>query len=161
MTENNSVCLDNYYIRKQSTDSSDIVSTSQNGLMTSTDKTKLNTLDPHPNNLPAYSLGLYKIATNTNGHVTSATAVPKNDILALGISGEGSDGETYLDITDYYWDSINEEIVLIYNPSSGSSSSSVSIVDNLTTNDATQALSAKQGKILNDMIGSAISYINQ
>lgn len=35
------------------------------------------------------------------------------------------------------------------------------IVDNLTTNDATKVLSAKQGKVLNDMIGDAISYINQ
>lgn len=35
------------------------------------------------------------------------------------------------------------------------------IADNLLTNDATQVLSAKQGKVLNDMIGDAISYINQ
>ena len=35
------------------------------------------------------------------------------------------------------------------------------IVDNLTTNDATKPLSAKQGKALNDLIGAAISYINQ
>ena len=33
------------------------------------------------------------------------------------------------------------------------------IVDNLTTNDSTKVLSAKQGKALNDMIGSAITYI--
>ena len=33
------------------------------------------------------------------------------------------------------------------------------IADNLTTDDATQVLSAKQGKVLNDMVGSAISYI--
>lgn len=33
------------------------------------------------------------------------------------------------------------------------------IADNLTTDDATQVLSAKQGKALNDMIGSAITYI--
>ena len=33
------------------------------------------------------------------------------------------------------------------------------IADNLTTNDATKVLSAKQGKVLNDLIGSAISYI--
>lgn len=35
------------------------------------------------------------------------------------------------------------------------------IADNLTTNDATQVLSAKQGKILKDLIGDAITYINQ
>ena len=35
------------------------------------------------------------------------------------------------------------------------------IVDNLSTNDATKVLSAKQGKALADLIGTAISYINQ
>jgi len=35
------------------------------------------------------------------------------------------------------------------------------IADNLTTNDSTKVLSAKQGKALNDLIGQAISYINQ
>ena len=34
------------------------------------------------------------------------------------------------------------------------------IVNNLTTNDATKVLSAQQGKVLNDMIGTAITYIN-
>ena len=40
-------------------------------------------------------------------------------------------------------------------------SKSTDIVDNLTTNDATKVLSAKQGKALNDLIGQAITYINQ
>ena len=35
------------------------------------------------------------------------------------------------------------------------------IVDNLTTNDATKVLSAKQGKVLNDLISDAITYINE
>lgn len=35
------------------------------------------------------------------------------------------------------------------------------IADNLTTSDSTKALSAKQGKELADMIGSAITYINK
>ena len=34
------------------------------------------------------------------------------------------------------------------------------IADNLTTNDSTKVLSAKQGKALNDLIGDAIQYIN-
>ena len=34
------------------------------------------------------------------------------------------------------------------------------IADNLTTDDATQVLSAKQGKVLKDLIGEAINYIN-
>lgn len=35
------------------------------------------------------------------------------------------------------------------------------IVDNLTTNNASKVLSARQGKVLNDLIGDAITYINQ
>lgn len=35
------------------------------------------------------------------------------------------------------------------------------IADNLTTDSSTKVLSAKQGKALNDLIGQAISYINQ
>ena len=37
----------------------------------------------------------------------------------------------------------------------------VQLVDNLTTNDATKALTAKQGKAIADLIGDAITYINQ
>ena len=40
------------------------------------------------------------------------------------------------------------------------SNSPYAIVDNLTTNDATKVLSARQGKVLNDLIGDAITYIN-
>ena len=36
-----------------------------------------------------------------------------------------------------------------------------SIADNLTTNDSTKVLSAKQGKVLKDLIGDAIIYINR
>ena len=46
---------------------------------------------------------------------------------------------------------------------SGSTSQAgiVQIVDNLTTDDNTKVLSAKQGKALADMIGAAIQYIQQ
>ena len=47
-------------------------------------------------------------------------------------------------------------------PSASTSTSGiVQLVDNLTTNDDTKALTAKQGKALKDLIGDAISYINQ
>lgn len=36
----------------------------------------------------AFSSGLYKITTNTQGHVTAATAVTKNDIVSLGIPAQ-------------------------------------------------------------------------
>lgn len=38
---------------------------------------------------------------------------------------------------------------------------SVVVVDNLTTDDGTKALSCRQGKVLNELIGDAIDYINQ
>lgn len=38
-----------------------------------------------------YAEGLYKIGTNAEGHVTSATAVTKSDITALGIPGTDTD----------------------------------------------------------------------
>ena len=41
-------------------------------------------------NTPNYTQGLYKIAINTNGHVTAATAVEKSDIVALGIPEENT-----------------------------------------------------------------------
>ena len=39
----------------------------------------------------AFSSGLYKITTNSEGHVTAATAVAKSDITALGIPGSDTD----------------------------------------------------------------------
>lgn len=39
----------------------------------------------------AFANGLYKITTNSEGHVTTATAVAKSDITGLGIPGENTD----------------------------------------------------------------------
>ncbi len=39
----------------------------------------------------AFSSGLYKITTNSEGHVTAATAVQKSDITGLGIPGTDND----------------------------------------------------------------------
>lgn len=50
------------------------------------------TVYTHPS-YTAYTSGLYKITTNSLGHVTSATAVTKGDITALGIPG--SDTNTW------------------------------------------------------------------
>ena len=47
-------------------------------------------------------------------------------------------------------------------PSASTSTSGiVQLVDNLTTSDDNKALTAKQGKALNDLIGTAIAYINE
>ena len=66
------------------------VTTTASGLMTSTDKVKLDTIDTSANNYihPTYTSaesGLYKVAVDGEGHVTGATAVAKADITALGI----------------------------------------------------------------------------
>ena len=44
----------------------------------------------HPSHT-AYENGLYKVTVDTLGHVTSATAVVKDDITALGIPGSNTD----------------------------------------------------------------------
>lgn len=49
----------------------------------------------HPTNKQATS-GLYKIATDANGHITAVTAVTKGDITALGIPSENT---TYNNVT--------------------------------------------------------------
>lgn len=45
----------------------------------------------------AFSSGLYKITTNSEGHVTAATAVQKSDITGLGIPA--SDTDTKVNVT--------------------------------------------------------------
>ena len=66
------------------------VTTVASGLMTSTDKIKLDTIDTsannytHPTHTSAAS-GLYKVAVDGLGHITGTTAVAKADITALGI----------------------------------------------------------------------------
>lgn len=51
----------------------------------------------------AFNSGLYKITTNSEGHVTAATPVEKEDIIALGISDQGG---TYEEVTDAEIDEI-------------------------------------------------------
>lgn len=69
--------------------------TSSSGLMSATDKLKLDGIASgankytHPaSEAGAKTSGLYKIATDVNGHVTAATAVTKGDITALGIPAQ-------------------------------------------------------------------------
>ena len=79
------------------------VTTTASGLMTSTDKIKLDTIDTsannytHPTHTSAAS-GLYKVAVDGEGHVTGATAVAKTDITALGIPASDTN-TTYANFT--------------------------------------------------------------
>lgn len=70
-----------------------VATTTTNGLMSSSDKTKLGTIAENANfyEHPLYTsraAGLYKVTVNTQGHVTNATAVAKSDITALGIPAQ-------------------------------------------------------------------------
>lgn len=56
----------------------------------------------------AFTNGLYKITTNTEGHVVGATAVAKADITALGIPAQDT---TYIAITDDEIDAICGQII--------------------------------------------------
>lgn len=47
----------------------------------------------------AFGSGLYKITTNSQGHVTAATAVTKSDITALGIPGSDTNTNTTYELT--------------------------------------------------------------
>lgn len=66
---------------------------SADGLMTSADKKKLDGIQAgessytHPTHT-AHESGLYKVSVDSLGHVSSATAVTKSDITALGIPAQ-------------------------------------------------------------------------
>lgn len=70
-----------------------LVTTSANGLMSASDKVKLNSIATGANKYthPSYtarSSGLYKITVDASGHVSTVTTVTKADITALGIPGQ-------------------------------------------------------------------------
>lgn len=71
-----------------------VATQSDNGLMSAADKKKLDGVEANANHYVhptsaagAKTSGLYKVATDAQGHVTGATAVTKSDITALGIPG--------------------------------------------------------------------------
>lgn len=71
-----------------------VATQSDNGLMSAADKKKLDGVEANANHYVhptsaagAKASGLYKVATDAQGHVTGATAVTKADITALGIPG--------------------------------------------------------------------------
>ena len=68
-------------------------SSSSSGLMSASDKAKLDGIASGANKYthPSYttrSSGLYKITVDSTGHVSNVSVVTKNDITALGITGE-------------------------------------------------------------------------
>lgn len=75
--------------------SKDVATTNADGLMSKEDKVKLNGIAAgankyvHPEYTAAES-GLYKLTVDAQGHVTAATEVTKEDIIALGIPGSNT-----------------------------------------------------------------------
>lgn len=67
--------------------------TSEDGLMSSADKAKLNGVENGANNYqhPSYTqknAGLYKVTVDTTGHISAADSVTKDDITRLGIPAQ-------------------------------------------------------------------------
>ena len=92
--------------------------------------------------------------------VTSWSSTPSDDNVASEkLIKDSLDGKQATLVSGTSIKTINSTSLL----GSGNISTLTSsdIADNLTTNDSTKVLSAKQGKALADLIGSAITYINQ
>lgn len=103
-------------------------------------------------NISGSSVDIYAKDTDTQPP-SASTTTPSADTT----SGSYGSGTTYARANHTHPKSS------LYAESSHTHSAYVNptIADNLTTNDSSQVLSAKQGKILNDLIGQAITYINQ
>lgn len=78
-----------------------VATSSSNGLMSSTDKVKLDGIASGANKYthPSYtskSSGLYKVTVDSTGHISATTAVTKSDITALGIPASDTNTWTAL-----------------------------------------------------------------
>ena len=80
----------------------DPVTSTEDGLMTSEDKSKLDGIEDnankyiHPTNYTTKALGLYKVEVENTGHVKSTSAITKADITGLGIPAQDT---TYTEAT--------------------------------------------------------------
>lgn len=82
-----------------------LASSSESGLMSSTDKSKLDGIDPGANNYvhPSYTEkpnGFYKVTVDDTGHVSGTSSVTKQDILDLGISSGDITYPEFIGATD-------------------------------------------------------------
>ena len=90
----NSVEMDNgNTVQTEITNLKNTATAATAGLMSASDKEKLDTVDTSANNYihPTYTTaanGLYKVAVDSTGHVSSTNTVEKSDITALGIPAQ-------------------------------------------------------------------------
>ena len=103
------------------------------------------------------------VITGTGGVLETSSLKTINNESILGSGNISVGGGGSADIVTEWESTLSDSKVpsekLTKNTLDGKVNTS-DIVDNLTTNDATKVLSAKQGKVLNDLIGTAINYIN-
>jgi len=119
--------------------------------------------------------GVTKLSSSTSSTSEALSATPKavkaaydlangklssSDVGAVAISNSYADLDNKPTIPSNVSDLNNDSGYITSSAITGMLTSS-DIADNLTTNDSTKVLSAKQGKALADLIGNAITYINQ
>lgn len=90
--QNKFLCADGNWSTPSDT-TYDLVTTTTNGLMSASDKVKLNGIETGANRYvhpahTAHTNGLYKVTVDSLGHVSATTAVSKTDITALGIPAQ-------------------------------------------------------------------------
>ncbi len=122
--------------------------------------------------------GSYADLTNKPSYTATVTSSTSGayKIGSINISGTnvdiyGKDTDTHQSLTNYVQKSSTTGLLKndgTVDTTSYATSSQISsmlttsdVVDNLTSTSSTAPLSAKQGKALNDLIGQAITYINQ
>ena len=85
------------------------------------------------------------VVIGTKAQVVGDTSIPENSIIIV------TDEELKADEIVY---SVEKNVKEVIEDLEANKVNKTSIVDNLTTDDATKVLSAKQGKVLNDTIGN-------
>lgn len=125
----------------------------------------------HSNSITAQTTATFKkVKYDAQGHITGTADVAASDLPThyhsqylsdhQDISGKEDTSNKVTSISSSSTDTEYPSARAVYTAIQ-SGGGSVVVVDNLTTDDGTKALSCRQGKVLNDRIGDAITYINQ
>ena len=109
------------------------------------------------------SITLYKNGTSVSTQTTNSSGVATWSVTCstAGIQSFKVENKTIEVFVDNKSDTGHTHNQYLTSSAITGMLTSSDIADNLTTDSSTKVLSAKQGKTLNDLIGQAISYINQ
>lgn len=117
---------------------------------TTAEKNKLASLSnyTHPASAAgAKAAGLYKIATDANGHVTAATAVVKADITALGIPAQDTDTHYTTGLR------VGASATATANAAASNGSVHLNVMDNTTIRDTHKIVGAGATTVTSDASG--------